>query len=125
MARALVGTSGFAFKEWKPSFYPADLAAKNFLAYYASQFPSVEIDATFYRIPKENVVEAWKRGTPEDFRFALKAVQVITHWQRLATPSPTLDRWLSFLDSLGSRVGIALYQLAPNYKANFDRLASF
>jgi uncharacterized protein YecE (DUF72 family) len=125
MARAWVGTSGFAFKEWKPSFYPEKLAAKNFLAHYASQFASVEIDGTFYRIPKENVVDAWKRSTPDDFRFALKAVQVITHWQRLATPSPTLDRWLAFLDSLGERVGIALYQLPANYKANFERLGSF
>jgi uncharacterized protein YecE (DUF72 family) len=125
MARAWVGTSGFAYKEWKPSFYPKGVATKSFLAYYASNFDSVEIDGTFYRTPKENVIEAWKRNTPEGFRFALKASQVITHWQRLATPSPSLDRWLTALDGLGDRLGIALYQLPPNFKADFDRLAAF
>ncbi len=125
MAKAWIGTSGFAFSEWKPSFYPKNVPSKDFLAYYASHFGSVEIDGTFYRTPKENVIEAWKRNTPEDFRFALKGNQVITHWQRLKVPSPSLDRWLNAISGMGPRLGIALYQLPPNFKADFDRLGAF
>lgn len=125
MAHAWIGTSGFAYREWKPSFYPKEVPSKNFLAYYASHFDSVEIDGTFYRMPKENVIEAWKRNTPEDFRFALKASQQITHWQRLKTPSAALDFWLKTIGGMGERLGIALYQLPPSFRADLDRLGDF
>lgn len=125
MARAWIGTSGFAYKEWKPKFYPQDVSAKNFLSYYASQFSSVEIDSTFYRMPKENVIEAWRRTTSDDFRFALKASQRITHWQRLTVPSDALDYWLKTIQVMGTRLGIALYQLPPFFHADFERLAAF
>jgi len=125
MAHAWIGTSGFAYKEWKPTFYPPDVPAKNFLTYYASQFSSVEIDSTFYRMPRENVIEAWKQSTPEDFRFALKASQRITHWQRLTVPSDALDYWLKAIQGMSERLGIALYQLPPFFRADFDRLAAF
>lgn len=125
MARAWIGTSGFAYREWKPKFYPQEVTSKNFLAYYASNFSSVEIDGTFYRMPKENVIEAWKRNTPEGFRFALKASQQITHWQRLTTPSEALNYWLKTIGGMGERLGIALYQLPPSFRANFGRLAAF
>ena len=87
MARAWVGTSGFSFKEWKPSFYPKEVSAKDFLRFYASQFDTVEIDGTFYRVPRPPAIEAWKGNTPESFRFAFKATQFITHFQRLKLPS--------------------------------------
>jgi uncharacterized protein YecE (DUF72 family) len=125
MANAWIGTSGFAYREWKPSFYPKEVAAKNFLPYYASHFGSVEIDGTFYRMPKENVIEAWKRNTPEDFRFALKASQQITHWQRLKTPSDALDFWLKTIGGMDERLGIALYQLPPTFRSDLDRLSTF
>ncbi len=125
MAQAWIGTSGFAYREWKPTFYPKEVPTKNFLPYYASQFGSVEIDGTFYRMPKENVIEAWKRSTPEDFRFALKASQQITHWQRLKTPSVALDFWVKTIGGMGERLGIALYQLPPTFRANLDRLGDF
>jgi uncharacterized protein YecE (DUF72 family) len=125
MAKAWIGTSGFAYKEWKSKFYPKEVPAKDFLPFYASNFESVEIDGTFYRMPKENVIEAWKRNTPEDFRFALKAPQQITHFQRLKTPSVALDVWLKTIGGMGPRLGITLYQLPPNFKADFDRLGAF
>jgi uncharacterized protein YecE (DUF72 family) len=125
LAQAWIGTSGFAYREWKPSFYPKEVAAKNFLSYYASQFRGVEIDGTFYRMPKENVIEAWKRNTPQDFRFALKASQRITHWQRLKLPSEALDIWLKVIGGMGERLGIALYQLPPRFRADLDRLGAF
>ena len=125
MARAWIGTSGFSYREWKPNFYPKEVPSKNFLAYYATNFDSVEIDATFYRVPRQNMIEAWKRGTPEDFRFALKATQSITHFQRLKVPSFALDNWLKAIGGLEQRLGIALYQLHPNFRADFERLGAF
>ena len=78
-----VGTSGFAYKEWKGSFYPKDLPAAGMLHYYAKRFKSVEINNSFYRMPKASVLEAWAAEVPPDFKFVLKAPQRITHFQRL------------------------------------------
>ena len=125
MARARVGTSGFSFPEWKPGFYPRGLPSKEFLAYYASHFNSVEIDGTFYRYPKDDAIAAWQRNTPEDFRFAFKTPQFITHWQRLNPASPSLERWLNILTAIGARAGIVLYQLPARFTADFDRLGAF
>src|SRR5689334_2822757 len=79
----LVGTSGFSFKEWKGSFYPKGLADKEMLRYYGERFRTVEINNTFYRMPKEAVLKSWAAGVPSGFRFVLKASQRITHFQRL------------------------------------------
>ena len=125
MARAWIGTSGFAYTEWKPKFYPKEVPSKAFLPYYASHFRSVEIDYTFYRLPNEKIIEAWKRNTPADFRFALKASRRITHIERLRTPSDALGYWLKTIGGMGERLGIALYQLPPSFKADFGRLDAF
>ena len=88
-----VGTSGFAYKEWKGPFYPADLADARMLRYYGERFGTVEINNTFYRMPKTSVVESWAAEVPPDFRFVLKASQRITHFagsrRRRPMPSPT------------------------------------
>ena len=81
--KILAGTSGYAFKEWKGKFYPADLKDDGFLGYYASKFPAVEINNTFYRLPRENVLREWAAQVPETLTFALKASQRITHHARL------------------------------------------
>ena len=81
--KLLAGTSGYAFKEWKGNFYPADLKDDGWLRYYASKFPSVEINNTFYRLPKETVLLDWAAQVPDDFTFAIKASQRITHFARL------------------------------------------
>ena len=78
-----VGTSGYSYKEWKGSFYPEKLAAKDMLSYYATRLPAVEINNTFYRMPQRAMVESWKAQVPSDFRFSLKASQRITHFKRL------------------------------------------
>src|SRR5947208_13806701 len=77
------GTSGFAFKEWKGSFYPSDIKNDGMLGFYASKFPTVEINNTFYRLPKQNVLLEWASQVPEQFTFAIKASQRITHFARL------------------------------------------
>ncbi|HUH12984.1 MAG TPA: DUF72 domain-containing protein, partial [Longimicrobiales bacterium] len=81
--RLLVGTSGWQYKEWKGSFYPEDLPTSAMLSYYGERFPTVEVNNTFYRLPKEEVVRGWAEQVPEHFRFVLKASQRITHHKRL------------------------------------------
>ena len=125
MGRIWFGTSGFGYKEWKPSFYPKDVPQKKFLEYYASQLSAVEIDYTFYRMPTVKVLDNWKAATPPDFRFALKASRKITHWERLRVPSEALDYLLETLPRLGDRLGILLYQLPPNFKQDTERLELF
>ena len=125
MARVWLGTSGFSYKEWKPSFYPKDVPQKNFLSYYASKFDAVEIDYTFYRMPTAKTLDGWNEKTHPDFRFALKASRKITHWERLRVPSEALDYLLDTLPQLQDRLGILLYQLPPNFKCDLDRLEMF
>src|SRR5260221_13177879 len=78
-----VGTSGYSYKEWKGTFYPEDLPAKQMLRFYGERFRSVEINNTFYRMPKASVLEAWANDVSADFKFVLKAPQQITHIKRL------------------------------------------
>jgi uncharacterized protein YecE (DUF72 family) len=125
MARVWVGTSGFSYKEWKGPFYPADLPDRQMLSYYASQFLTVEIDSTFYRMPSEKTLEAWHGSTSENFRFALKASQQITHRQRLKVPSDALSYWTASVSILGARLGLVLYQLPPFFKCDTSRLQAF
>lgn len=124
--KILAGTSGYAFKEWKGNFYPQDLKDAGMLGYYASKFPAVEINNTFYRLPKENVLRDWAAQVPETFTFALKASQRITHYTRLKEESATLvDFLLKNTATLGTRLGPILFQLPPNMKKDVDRFRGF
>src|SRR5262245_51849095 len=125
MARIWFGTSGFSYKEWRPSFYPEGLSEKQFLPYYSSQLNSVEIDYTFYRMPSAKTIEVWKAATPENFRFTLKASQQITHRQRLKVPSEALDYFLSVVPGLETRLGLVLYQLPPFFRCDLQKLEAF
>jgi uncharacterized protein YecE (DUF72 family) len=120
-----IGTSGFAYKEWKPSFYPSDLPQRRFLEYYATELRAVEIDYTFYRMPTASTLETWLGATSDDFRFALKASRRITHFGRLRLPSDPLDHLLSVLPTLGERLGVLLFQLPPNFRVDTNRLELF
>jgi len=120
------GTSGFAFKEWKGSFYPSDLKDDGMLGFYASRFPTVEINNTFYRLPKEGVLQSWAAQVPEPFTFAIKASQRITHFARLKPEcASAVEFLLKNTSSLASRLGPILFQLPPNLKKDTDRLRSF
>ncbi|MGZ3436054.1 MAG: DUF72 domain-containing protein, partial [Gemmatimonadaceae bacterium] len=124
--KILAGTSGYAFKEWKGKFYPADLKDDGFLGYYASKFPAVEINNTFYRLPRENVLREWAAQVPETFTFALKASQRITHHARLKEQSADLlDFLLKNTAVLGDRLGPILFQLPPNLKMDLSRFRGF
>jgi uncharacterized protein YecE (DUF72 family) len=125
MASAHIGTSGFSYKEWVGSFYPPGLAQAKWLGYYASRFAAVEIDSTFYRMPKVEMLDKWKRATPEGFAFAIKASRRITHNERLAVPSDATSYFLSVLPSLGDRLGVVLFQLPPFFHCDERRLDAF
>jgi uncharacterized protein YecE (DUF72 family) len=120
------GTSGYAFKEWKGSFYPPDLKDDGMLGYYASKFPTVEINNTFYRLPKEAVLRAWAGQVPEPFTFAIKASQRITHHARLKPEGASaVEFLLKNTSALAGRLGPILFQLPPNLKKDVDRLRAF
>ena len=125
MASVWVGTSGFSYPEWKGLFYPTDLPGRQRLSYYASRFCAVEIDSTFYRMPSTKTLDGWRDATPKGFRFALKATQQITHRQRLRVPSEAVTYLTSTVESLGSRLGLLVYQLPPFFKCDLEKLKAF
>jgi uncharacterized protein YecE (DUF72 family) len=128
MPRTYVGTSGFAYKEWRGIFYPTsskELSDKDFLPFYAARLACVEIDYTFYRMPNVSTLEKWRSSTPDGFKFTLKASQKITHFERLKLPSDSLEYLLSVVPTLGPRLGAMLYQLPPNFKCSIERLEAF
>jgi len=123
--RVLTGTSGFSYKEWKGSFYPEDLTADAMLRYYAQRLPAVEINNTFYRMPKSELLAGWAEEVPDGFRFVLKASQRITHFKRLKDVSEEVGYFLRVAATLGDRLGPILFQLPPNLKKDLPRLSGF
>ncbi len=120
-----VGTSGYSYKEWKGTFYAKDLPDKQMLRFYGERFRSVEINNTFYRMPKESVLEAWAAEVPADFKFVLKASQRITHMQRLKNADDSVSYLLKVAGVLRERLGPLLFQLPPNLKKDLPRLREF
>ena len=123
--RVLTGTSGFSYKEWKGSFYPEDLPADEMLRHYAGRLSAVEINNTFYRMPKADVLSRWAEEVPEGFKFALKASQQITHRKRLKDAADAVGYFFQVAVTLGDRMGPVLFQLPPNLKKDLPRLADF
>ncbi len=126
-SRIVAGASGYSFKEWKGRFYPEKIKPEEMLAYYAERLPTVEINNTFYRMPKASVLENWTATTPASFRFTIKASRRITHIARLkvetaAEPTGFLYRNLA---ALGAKRGAVLFQLPPNLKKDLPRLTEF
>lgn len=120
-----VGTSGFAYKAWKGSFYPADLPDKGMLHYYGEHFRTVEINNTFYRMPTTALLRGWAGEVPADFRFVLKASQRITHQRRLLDADEDVGYLLDVAATLEQRLGALLFQLPPNLKKDAPRLDAF
>jgi uncharacterized protein YecE (DUF72 family) len=121
-----VGTSGFAYKEWKGSFYPEDLPHKNMLQYYGEQLRAVEINNTFYRMPKASLLESWAGEVPRGFRFVLKASQRITHQQRLKEGAgDSVAYLLAVAGALNERLGPLFFQLPPSLRKDVPRLRAF
>jgi uncharacterized protein YecE (DUF72 family) len=123
--RALIGTSGYSYDEWKGNFYPEKIAAKDMLRYYAERFPTVEINNTFYRMPKDALLLGWAAQVPEHFTFVLKASQRITHILRLKDCGELLAYLFQVSAVLGPRLGPLLFQLPPNFRKDVARLQGF
>ncbi|HEX5758587.1 MAG TPA: DUF72 domain-containing protein [Thermoanaerobaculia bacterium] len=119
------GTSGFAFDEWKGSFYPEDLPAAGRLRYYAERLSTVEINNTFYRLPRASMLQGWAEQVPARFRFALKASQKITHFRRLVGAEDETAYLFRTVAVLGERLGPVLFGLPPNLKLDLPRLEAF
>jgi uncharacterized protein YecE (DUF72 family) len=127
MAQLFAGTSGWAYPSWKPEFYPQKLPQKNLLQYYASQLNSVEVNFTFRQLLKDTTVQKWIAETPANFRFGVKAHQVITHIKRLTKTEDFVARFLSTVEPLAQadKMGPVLFQLPPNMKADRALLEEF
>jgi uncharacterized protein YecE (DUF72 family) len=120
-----VGTSGWSYPEWKGHFYPEKLAAKDMLRFYATQFRTVEVNNTFYRMPNTATIEGWADQVPEDFSFVLKASKRITHDRRLNDVGDSVEYLMRTASALGPRLGPFLVQLPPNFKKDVPRLRDF
>jgi uncharacterized protein YecE (DUF72 family) len=122
-----VGCSGWAYTTWKPKFYPSQLSSKKFLEFYASCLNSVEVNYTFRSLPTPAIVDAWLAQTGPGFRFSFKAPQRITHIKRLRDCAEPLAAFAESIRPVirAKRLGLVLFQLPPNMKADPDRLAAF
>ena len=121
----LVGTSGYNYPEWRGTFYPEKLSTSKMLAYYAERFNTVEVNYTFYRIPTAPLLEGWARGTPDHFVFTLKAPRRITHDSKLQRVEDLTQTFCKTAATLGSKLGILLFQLPPTFKRDDAIFGSF
>ena len=127
MSQLYAGTSGWAYAGWKPDFYPAKLAQKKFLNHYATQLNTVEVNFTFRQLVKETTLANWIADTPENFRFGVKAHQMLTHIKRLKNVEDFLPRFLTSIEPLmrAGKLGPVLFQLPPNMKFDAALLKDF
>jgi uncharacterized protein YecE (DUF72 family) len=127
MPQLFAGTSGWAYPTWKPDFYPEKLAQKKFISHYATRLNTVEVNFTFRQLAKETTIQNWIQETPANFRFGVKAHQVITHIKRLKGTEDFIPRFLATIEPLASagKLGPVLFQLPPNLKADAALLKHF
>jgi uncharacterized protein YecE (DUF72 family) len=118
----LVGTSGFDYKDWRGPFYPRFLKSGDRLAFYAEHFDTVELNVTFYRMPKAEAFRGWQGAVPDDFRFAVKASRYLTHIRRLVDPQQPVEFLMERATELGDKLGSVLLQLPPSLEIDLDRL---
>ncbi len=124
-AQYRIGTSGWHYDHWRERFYPVKLPKSGWLEHYCQFFRTVEINASFYRLPTERAFASWRDGSPTDFVFAVKASRLITHYRRLRNVEEPLDTFLSRARILGHKLGPILYQLPPGLKRDDRVLGDF
>jgi uncharacterized protein YecE (DUF72 family) len=123
--RVRIGTSGYQYEDWRGRLYPRDLPRREWLAHYASQFDSVEINNTFYRLPEAETFAAWRERVPRSFCFALKFNRYGSHRKRLREPAATIGHFYERAQHLGATLGPILLQLPPRWRADPERLDAF
>ena len=120
-----IGTSGWHYKHWLGPFYPAELRAKDMLAWYMDRFDTVELNNSFYHLPARETFEAWRRATPSSFCFADNGSRYNTHRKKLNDPDAAVARFMEPVESLGDKLGPILFQLPPRWSCNVPRLNAF
>lgn len=120
-----LGTSGWTYDHWKEVFYPDSVPKRQWFEYYCSQFQTVELNSSFYRIPTLKVVEGWNNRSPEDFRFAIKMSRLVTHERKLKNCEHELEWFLSVFEPLKKKIAVFLIQLPPTLKFDPDRIVHF
>jgi uncharacterized protein YecE (DUF72 family) len=124
-AQLRIGCSGWVYAHWKGRFYPPKLPAKDWFEFYAQHFDTVEVNNSFYRLPKPETFEGWRTRAPEGFRFAVKGSRFITHIKRLKDPEDGVKRFFDSADNLGAAAGPMLWQLSPSFQRDDERLTAF
>lgn len=119
------GTSGWHYKHWKGTFYPAEIKEADQFAYYRQQFDTVEINNSFYKLPSPDTFRTWKKESPARFTFAVKASRFITHMKKLKPGRASIRKFLTHAGKLEEKLGPVLFQLPPKWKLNVERLAAF
>lgn len=122
---AYLGTSGWTYDHWSGRFYPADVSKKKWFEYFADHFDTVELNASFYRIPKESVVESWNARAPHDFVFSVKMSRLVTHVKKLRNCDNELEWFFGVFKPLRQKIGMYLIQIPPSIKVNHDLLKQF
>ncbi|MFN3919546.1 MAG: DUF72 domain-containing protein [Methylohalobius sp.] len=125
MAKARIGTCGWSYGVWRGVFYPEHLRPSQWLSLYAQHFDTVEVNASFYHLPKEATVRRWVSETPPGFCFAVKAWRAITHYRRLADCTELVATFFARLEAFGEKLGPVLFQLPPRFPAEPKRLEAF
>jgi uncharacterized protein YecE (DUF72 family) len=120
-----IGTSGWSYKHWINTFYPIEIKPKDHFQYYRQFFNTVEINNSFYRLPKKEIFANWEKEVPKDFTYVIKASRFITHMKKLIDPKQSIALFFEHIAFLKKKVGAILFQLPPNMKANFIRLEDF
>jgi uncharacterized protein YecE (DUF72 family) len=125
MAEIRIGTSGWHYKHWVGTVYPAQWPASKMLEWYQERFDTVEINNSFYRLPPESALESWRSSTPPNFRFAVKGSRFLTHMKKLKDPVPGLEKFFARVELLKEKLGPILFQLPPKFEVNVPRLEEF
>lgn len=125
MGEVRIGTSGWHYKHWVGTFYPPRTSATAMLPYYVERFNTVELNNSFYHLPKESALHSWRESTPDDFCFAVKGSRFLTHMKKLKDPEPGIAKFMGAIEVLGKKLGPILFQLPPNWELNLERLEHF
>jgi uncharacterized protein YecE (DUF72 family) len=123
--KILVGTSGYSYPHWREVIYPEGLPQGRWLEHYATEFDTVELNVTFYRLPKPAMFEAWRSRTPARFRFSVKGWRMVTHRKFLQDCDAQLKLFFESASALGRKLAVVLWQLPPQLQADLPRLARF
>jgi len=124
-SRCYIGTSGWVYPHWRGIFYPQGVPQSRWFEHYASRFRTVEVNNTFYRLPKASTFDRWREQAPEGFIYAVKASRYITHLKHLRECAEPMERFLGRVRRLGEHLGPILYQLPPHWRADPERLEEF